>query len=255
MTEFTQELMLLQMLRKKWTESNNELHQNLQDRRSSPIFNSSCEWSVGKTVTSYYTSIWYWRPYICKKLRRNEDFNRANCRCTLHEIQQYSHWHYTRAHPLWTLDHASRKRCERNIIWTLGYLYSGHSNITSYDRKNDHSVCWPPMRVEHNRYSGTRGKSTEAASLLISISMPTMIDKKIAVKLSNTKKSACSSKKKIQFVEFPVVALDQPKFIGPVDWQSSVWFWKVIPIWPTTRTNYLEQIDQNSITTPSGYHT
>ena len=61
------------------------------------------------------------------------------------------------------------------------------------------------------------GKLTEAASLLLSDSMSTIVDKKTAVKITNTTEATCSSKKNAQTAEFSVVTPEQPKFIKPVD--------------------------------------
>ena len=61
------------------------------------------------------------------------------------------------------------------------------------------------------------GKFTEAASLLISHSISTIIDKKTAVRITNTKESPYSIKKNTQIVEFSVVTAEQSKFIRPVD--------------------------------------
>ena len=58
---------------------------------------------------------------------------------------------------------------------------------------------------------------TETASLLISNSMSTSFDKKVAVRLSNSMESPCTIRKETQITEFSVVTPEQSKFIEPVD--------------------------------------
>ena len=60
-------------------------------------------------------------------------------------------------------------------------------------------------------------KFTETASLLISRSMSTIIDKRIAVRVTNTTESPYHIKKHIQIAEFSVVTPEQSKHIKPVD--------------------------------------
>ena len=60
-------------------------------------------------------------------------------------------------------------------------------------------------------------KFTETASLLISQSMSTIFDKRIAVRVTNTKKSPYQVKKHTQIAEFSVVTPEQSKHIKPVD--------------------------------------
>ena len=60
-------------------------------------------------------------------------------------------------------------------------------------------------------------KFTETASLLISLSMSTIIDKKIAVRVTNTTESPYLNKKYKQIGEFSVVTPEQSKHIKPVD--------------------------------------
>ena len=60
-------------------------------------------------------------------------------------------------------------------------------------------------------------KFTEAASLIRSHSMSTIIDKKIAVTVSNTTESPYTINKNTQIAEFSVVTPEQSKFIKPVD--------------------------------------
>ena len=60
-------------------------------------------------------------------------------------------------------------------------------------------------------------KFTETASALISQSMSTIIDKRIAVRVTNTTESPYLIKKHTQIAEFSVVAPEQSKHIKPVD--------------------------------------
>ena len=58
---------------------------------------------------------------------------------------------------------------------------------------------------------------TETASLLISHSISTIIDRKIAVRVTNTTESPYTINKNTQIAEFSVVTAEQSKFIKPVD--------------------------------------
>ena len=58
---------------------------------------------------------------------------------------------------------------------------------------------------------------TETASLKISHSMLTIIDRKIAVRVTNTTESPYTINKNTQIAEFSVVTPEQSKFIKPVD--------------------------------------
>ena len=60
-------------------------------------------------------------------------------------------------------------------------------------------------------------KFTETASLLVSHSMSTIIDKKTAVRVTNTTESPYLIKKHMQIAQFSVVTLEQSKHIKPVD--------------------------------------
>ena len=60
-------------------------------------------------------------------------------------------------------------------------------------------------------------KFTETASLLVSYSMSTLIDKRIAVRVTNTMESPYLIKKHTQIAEFSVVTPEQSKHIKPVD--------------------------------------
>ena len=77
--------------------------------------------------------------------------------------------------------------------------------------------------VDHISEGNTTGtvtpveKVTEAASLIISHSMSTITDRKIAVRVTNTTKSPYTINKNTQIAEFSVVTPEQSKFIKPVD--------------------------------------
>ena len=60
-------------------------------------------------------------------------------------------------------------------------------------------------------------KFTETASLIISHSMSTIIDRKIAVRVTNTTELPYTINKNTQIAEFSVVTPEQSKFIKPVD--------------------------------------
>ena len=60
-------------------------------------------------------------------------------------------------------------------------------------------------------------KFTEAASLIISHSMSTFFDRKIAVRVTNTTELPYTINKNTQIAEFSVVTPEQSKFIKPVD--------------------------------------
>ena len=61
------------------------------------------------------------------------------------------------------------------------------------------------------------GKFTEAANLIISHSISTIIDRKIAVRVTNTTESPYTINRNTQIAEFSVVTPEQSKFIKPVD--------------------------------------
>ena len=77
--------------------------------------------------------------------------------------------------------------------------------------------------VDHPSKSNTTGtvtplqKFTETASLLISHSMSTIFDKRIAVIVTNTTESPYLIKKCTQIAEFSVVTPEQSKHIKPID--------------------------------------
>ena len=58
---------------------------------------------------------------------------------------------------------------------------------------------------------------TETANLIISQSMSTIIERKIAVRVTNTTESPYTINKNTQIAEFSVVTAEQSKFIKPVD--------------------------------------
>ena len=71
--------------------------------------------------------------------------------------------------------------------------------------------------MEHNRSVTPLEKFTETASLLISHSMSTIIEKRIAVRVTNTTESPYLTKKHTQIAEFSTVTTKQFKHIKPVD--------------------------------------
>ena len=77
--------------------------------------------------------------------------------------------------------------------------------------------------VDHSSEWKTTGtvtpveKFTEAASLIISHSMSTIIDRKIAVRVTNTTESPYTINNNTQIAEFSVVTPEQSKFNKPVD--------------------------------------
>ena len=94
----------------------------------------------------------------------------------------------------------------------------------------DEALTIPPMTtktitafIDHPSKWNTTGtvtpleKFTETASLLISHSMSTKIDKRIAVRVTNTTESPYLIKKHTQIAEFSVVTPEQSKHIKPVD--------------------------------------
>ena len=94
----------------------------------------------------------------------------------------------------------------------------------------DEALTIPPMKtktiaafIDHPSKWNTTGtvtppeKFTETASLLISHSMSTIIDKRIAVRVTNTTESPYNIEKHTQIAEFSVVTPEQSKHIKPVD--------------------------------------
>ena len=82
--------------------------------------------------------------------------------------------------------------------------------------------------VDHNSEWITTGTVmpeeyfTETASLIISHSMSTTIDRKIAVRVTNTTESPYTINKNTQIAEFSVATPEQSKFINRERWQSLV---------------------------------
>ena len=60
-------------------------------------------------------------------------------------------------------------------------------------------------------------KFTKAASLIISHSVSTILDRKIAVRVTNTRESPYTINKNTQIAEFSVVSPEQTRLIKPVD--------------------------------------
>ena len=72
--------------------------------------------------------------------------------------------------------------------------------------------------IDHpSKWNTPLEKFTETASLLISHSMSTIIDRRIAVRVTNTTESPYLIKKHTQIAEFSVVTPEQSKHIKPVD--------------------------------------
>ena len=93
-----------------------------------------------------------------------------------------------------------------------------------------HSITLPQMTTKTNTASvdhlwewNTKGtvtpveKFTETAGLIISHSMSTIIDRKIAVRVTNITESPYTINKNTQIAEVSVVTPEQSKFIKPVD--------------------------------------
>ena len=79
---------------------------------------------------------------------------------------------------------------------------------------------------------------TEAASLIISHSTSTIIDRKIAVRVTNTTESPYTINKNTQNAEFSVVTPEQSKFIKPVDMA----IFSMIPEGDTDLVTYLTEL-------------
>ena len=60
-------------------------------------------------------------------------------------------------------------------------------------------------------------KFIETASLTISLSISSIIDRRVAVRVTNTTESPCTINKNTQIADFFVVTPEQSKFIKPVD--------------------------------------
>ena len=81
-------------------------------------------------------------------------------------------------------------------------------------------------------------KFTETASLLISLSISTIIDKRRAVRVTNTTESWYLIKNKTQIAEFSVVTPEQSKHIKPVDMATL----SMIPQGDPDLTAYLKEL-------------
>ena len=98
--------------------------------------------------------------------------------------------------------------------------------------------------VDHPSKRNTTGtvtpleKFTETASLLISHSMSTKIDRRIAVRVTNTTKSPYLTKKHTQIAEFSAVTPEQSKHIRPVDMAIL----SMIPLGDHDLTAYLNEL-------------
>ena len=119
----------------------------------------------------------------------------------------------------------------------------------------DGTVTIPPRTtktlngfVDHPSEWNTTGavtpmeKFTETASLMISRSMLTIIDKEKAVRLANTTESPYLFKEYSQIAEFSVVFPEQPKHIKPVDMAIL----SMIPQGDPDLTAYSERINPSS---------
>ena len=82
------------------------------------------------------------------------------------------------------------------------------------------------------------GKFTETAYLLISHSRSTIIDKRIAVRVTNTTESPYLIKKQSQIAEFSVVTPEQSKHIKPV----GMTILSIIPQGDPDLTHYLNEL-------------
>ena len=94
-----------------------------------------------------------------------------------------------------------------------------HDNITIPQMTTKTITAFVDHTSEWNTTGNTTPveKFTETASLLISHSMSTIIDRKIAVTVTNTTESLFTINKNTQIAEFSVVTPEQSKFIKPLD--------------------------------------
>ena len=111
------------------------------------------------------------------------------------------------------------------------------------------SITVPPITtttafVDHSSEWNTTGtvspvkNSTESASLIILHSVSTIIDRKIAVRVTNTMESPYTTNKNTQSADFSVVTPEQSKVIKPVD----TTFLSMIPEGNPDLTAYLTEI-------------
>ena len=92
-----------------------------------------------------------------------------------------------------------------------------HDNITIPQMTTKTITAFVDHLSEWNTTGTPVEKFTDAASLTIFRSMSTIIDRKIAVRVTNTTESPYTINKNIQIAEFSVVTPEQSKFIKPVD--------------------------------------
>ena len=106
--------------------------------------------------------------------------------------------------------------------------------------------------MEHYKHCDTVGEVYGNSSLLISHSMSTIIDKRIAVRVTNTTESPYLNKNYTQIAEFSAVTPEQSKHIKPVDMAIL----SMIPQSDPDLTAYLNEIPKlinpSSKTTHSG---
>ena len=81
-------------------------------------------------------------------------------------------------------------------------------------------------------------KFTEAANLMMSHSISTIIDRKIALRFTSTRESPYTTNKNTQIADFPVVTPEQSKFIKPIDTVIP----NVIPEGDSNLTTYLTEL-------------
>ena len=81
-------------------------------------------------------------------------------------------------------------------------------------------------------------KFTEGASLIISHSISTIIDRKVAVRVTNTTESPYTINKHTQIADFSVITPEQSKFIKPVDKA----IFNMIPEGDPDMTTYLTEL-------------
>ena len=150
-------------------------------------------------------------------LHQNEEITRANNSVAFLEEQQCSHRHDTRPH---TFPHLTMQ------------VKTASSETTTKPQavNNDEALTIPPRTtktitafIDHPSRWNTTGtvtpleKFTETASLLISHSLSTIIDKRIAVRVTKTTESPYLIKKHTEIADFSVVTPEQSKHIKPVD--------------------------------------
>ena len=73
------------------------------------------------------------------------------------------------------------------------------------------------MGMKYNRYNDSSGKIQKAASMLLSHSIPTINDRKVAVRVTNAVKSLYTINKNTQIADFSIVTPEQSKLFKPVN--------------------------------------